>query len=63
MEKFEQRLLHPKPGGAIAAAGDYGIDLSLLAASLRRTPDERLADLQRAMEWFESMRGAARKRK
>lgn len=53
---------HPKPGGGIAAAGDYGIDLSLLAASLRRSPDERRTDLQRAMEWFESMPGAAWKR-
>ncbi len=62
MEPFEERLLHPKPGGAIAAARDYGVDLSLLAASLRRSPDERLEDLQRAMEWFETMRGVARKK-
>jgi hypothetical protein len=45
----EEKLLNPKPGSKIAAARDYGIDLTLLAANLRLSPEERLRKLQSAM--------------
>lgn len=60
MTRMEQRLLDPAAGGAIAAAREFGIDLSLLVERLRRTPEERLRDLQEAMRFHESIRGAAR---
>ena len=60
MSRIETCLLHPVPGSAIAAARDFGIDLSLVAASLRRTPEERLKDLQEVMDWHGQIRGAAR---
>ncbi len=49
----EEKLLNPKPGSKIAAAKDFGIDLTLLVRQLRLTPEERLDELQTAMESFE----------
>jgi hypothetical protein len=60
MTPQEERLLHPAPGGAIAAARDFGVDLSLLIERLRRSPEERLLDLQAVAEFHEQIRGAAR---
>jgi hypothetical protein len=60
MSPIEARLFHPAPGGAIAAARDFGIDLSLLLVRLRRSPEERLRDLQEVMNGYEKIRGAAR---
>ncbi len=37
-----ERLLDPTPGGRIAAARDYGIDLTMLAENLHYTPSERI---------------------
>ena len=58
--RMEAKLLNAAPGGAIAAARDFGIDLSLLVERLRRTPEERLRDLQQVMTFHEQIRGAAR---
>ncbi len=49
----EEKLLNPKPGSKIAAAKEFGIDLTLLVRQLRMTPEERLNELQGAMESFE----------
>jgi len=57
-----ERLRHPKPGGKIWAAREYGVDLTLLMASLKRSPGERLADLQSVMRDLEHLRSAVRKR-
>jgi hypothetical protein len=38
----EEKLLNPKPGSRIAAARDYGIDLSQIVENLRLTPAERI---------------------
>jgi len=35
-------LRNPPPGSRAAAAREFGIDLSLMIAQLRRTPEERL---------------------
>lgn len=56
MTPLEERLLNPAPGSAIAAARDYGIDLTLLLDRLRRTPEERLHDLEGAAAFFKAIR-------
>ena len=38
----EEKLLNPVPGGRIAPARDFGIDLTLLIENLKLTPAERL---------------------
>ena len=57
-----ERLRNPKPGGKIWEAREYGVDLTLLISSLRRTPGERLSDLQSVMRDLEDLRKAVRKR-
>ena len=37
-----EKLLNPRPGSKIAAAAEYGIDLSQLVVNLRLTPAERI---------------------
>ena len=37
-----EKLLYPSPGSKIAAARDFGIDLTQLAENLRYTPAERI---------------------
>jgi len=62
MNRAEERLLNPPPGGHIEAARDYGIDLTLLVERLRKTPEERVRDLQRAAAGLEAVRGKAVRR-
>lgn len=38
----EEKLLNPRPGSKIAAARDFGIDLTLLVENLRLTPAQRV---------------------
>ena len=61
MKRAEERLLNPPPGGRIEAARDHGIDLSLLVERLRKSPEERVRDMQRAAEGLEAMGGKALK--
>jgi hypothetical protein len=61
-ERAIERLRNPKPGGRIAAARDYGVDLTLLIDRLEHTPEERLRYLEQVMEDFEELHGAARRR-
>jgi hypothetical protein len=61
MSRAEERLLNPPPGGRIEAARAHGIDLSLLVERLRKTPEERVRDLQRAADGLETVRGKALK--
>lgn len=52
----EEKLLNPRPGSKIAAAKEFGIDLTLLIRQLRMTPQERIDELQQemiSMERFE----------
>ena len=59
--KAEERLTNPAPGSAIEAAREFGIDLTLVIERLRLTPEERVRELQRAMNSLAKIRGAARK--
>ena len=58
---IEERLLNPKPGSKIAAAKEFGIDLTLLLRQLRLTPQQRLDELQSAIESVEGLKKARRK--
>ena len=60
MTRAEVKLRRPPRGGAIQAAKEFGIDLTLLVERLRRSPEERLLDLQEVMMFHEELRGAAR---
>ena len=61
MSRAEERLLNPPPGGRIEAARAHGVDLTLLVERLRKTPEERVRDLQRAVNVIEAARGNALK--
>ncbi len=61
MTTAEDKLRNPPPGSRIAVARDFGIDLTLLIERLRKTPEERVRDLQQAIEGLEKIRGKARR--
>ncbi len=54
---------NPPPGSKLAAAKEYGIDLSLLLENLALTPTERLQDLCAAQSFMEEMRRAGERSK
>jgi hypothetical protein len=60
---IEEKLLNPKPGSKIAAAKEFGIDLTLLIETLRLTPDQRVRNLQQAMYGFEELLKASKQKK
>jgi hypothetical protein len=51
----EEKLLNPKPGSKIAAAKEFGIDLTLLIKNLRLTPQERVDNLQKSMRSIDKL--------
>jgi hypothetical protein len=57
----EQRLLHPAPGSRIAAARDFGIDLTLLVMQLRLCPAERASQMLEICNQVEELTGRARR--
>lgn len=60
-EKAIEKLLNPSSGGKIAAAKEFGIDLTLLVRKLKLTPEQRLEELQQAMLSFDELRREAEK--
>ncbi|OLE52173.1 MAG: hypothetical protein AUG51_19660 [Acidobacteria bacterium 13_1_20CM_3_53_8] len=58
MSTAEEKLRNPLPGSRIEAARDFGIDLTLLIERLRKTPEERVRDLQHTIEALEKIRGS-----
>lgn len=60
---IEERLLNPKPGSKIAAAKEFGIDLTLLIGTLRLTPDQRVKNLQSMMYDLEELEKASKQLK
>jgi hypothetical protein len=62
LTRAEGCLLHPARGSRIEAAGNYGIDLTLLVEQLRLTPAERARKLEAASMALERVRGTARRR-
>jgi hypothetical protein len=61
LARAEERLRNPRPGSRIEAAKRYGIDLTLLMASLRLSPAERVRTMIEAAQVAEQVRGAARR--
>jgi hypothetical protein len=59
----EERLRHPAPGGKIAAAKEYGIDLMSLLEQLRLTPAERVRQMHDLARVIEQVRGKARRKR
>lgn len=50
LKKIGELFRNPPLGSKIAAAKEFGIDLSLLARNLRLTPEERINEMQQAVE-------------
>lgn len=71
MEKFSEKRLrkigelfaNPRPGSKVAAAKEFGIDLTLTYEQLMKTPQQRVNDLQSAMRSLEEFVRQARKGK
>ncbi len=61
IEKARLLILNPPPNSKIAAAKEFGIDLTLLLRKLMLTPEQRLDELQQTMESFEEFRREAAK--
>lgn len=61
--RAEERLRHPAPGSKIAAAKEYGIDLTLLISQLRLTPAQRAEELEDTATSLEQVRGIARRQR
>lgn len=59
----EEKLLNPVPGSEIAAAKEFGIDLTLLVENLRLTPDQRVRNLQKAMYGVAELLKSSKRRK
>ena len=57
----ERRLLNPEPGSRIAAARDFGVDLSLMLEQLRLSPSQRAAQMQDVCRSAELARRLARR--
>jgi hypothetical protein len=54
----EEKLLNPRPGSKVAAAKEFGIDLTLVAERLRKSPQQRIDDLQASMRFVEELNRA-----
>jgi len=63
LARAEARLRHPAPGSRIEAAQKFGIDLTLLMTTLRRTPAERARHMHDMCQAAERYRGVARKKR
>ena len=53
-----QLINDPPPGSKIAAALDYGVDLTLLLRRLEMTPTERVQELEEAQAFVEELQRA-----
>lgn len=48
----EEKLMNPRQGSKIAAAKEFGIDLTLTASQLHLTPQQRIDNLQSGMKFL-----------
>jgi hypothetical protein len=62
LARAEELLRNPRPGSKMAAAKEYGIDLTLLIEKLRLTPAERVERMMNACIAAEELRGAAHRK-
>ncbi len=54
-------ITNPPPGSKIAAAKEFGVDLTLLLENLALTPTERLQRLSAAGAFYEELRRAGQR--
>jgi hypothetical protein len=59
--RLYELITNPPSGSKIAAAKEFGIDLTLNLRSLALTPDERTAEMERALEFVEDLQRAGAK--
>ena len=57
----EENLLNPPPGSRIAAAKEFGIDLTLLIENLRLTPAQRVRSNDQAINDLQRFENAMRR--
>ena len=57
-ERLIELINNPPPGSKLAAATEYGVDLTLLVRRLELSPTERLEELQSAQEFIRQLREA-----
>lgn len=55
-DRLARLIANPPPGSKLAAAADFGIDLTLLLENLRLTPTERLERLEGARDFALELR-------
>jgi hypothetical protein len=60
-DRLTRLINDPPPGSKLAAAKEYGIDLTLLVRTLGLTPTERLEELQGAQTFIQELRRAVRR--
>jgi hypothetical protein len=53
--------MNPRPGSKVAAAKEFGIDLTLTLGQLKKTPQERVEYAQSAMRSLEQFRQEVKK--
>lgn len=66
LEKIRQLIVNPRPGGKVAAAKEFGIDLTLTLRQLRKSLQERVEHQQsemRSLEEFKRQTKHLRERK
>jgi len=56
LEKIRQLIMNPRQGSKVAAATEFGIDLTLTFGQLKKTPQERVESQQSAMRSLEEFR-------
>ena len=61
LKKIQTLILNPRPGSKVAAATEFGIDLTLTYGQLKKTPQERVEDQQSAMRSLEEFRREVQK--
>lgn len=59
LKKIGELFRNPPPGSKIAAAKEFGIDLTLTFEQLKKTPQQRVDYLQSAMRSLEEFRQQA----
>ncbi len=56
--RLYELVMNPPAGSKIAAAKEFGIDLTLNLRSLALTPEERVAEMEGALEFVEELQRA-----
>jgi hypothetical protein len=56
--RLYELVINPRPGSKVAAAKEFGIDLTLNLRSLTLTPDERVREMESALQFVEELQRA-----